>query len=56
MKRTKSNYENYLNELGIPEDDKKSNGGRVPDYCKYGSWTRKNDTIAFTVGFREFKQ
>ncbi len=55
MKRTKSNYERYLNEIGTPEDDKKSNGGRIPDYCKYGSWTRKNDPIAFEVGFGEWK-
>lgn len=26
MKKTKQNYELYLNEIGTPEDDKKSNG------------------------------
>lgn len=36
MKKTKSNYEKYLNEIGIPENYKKSNGGRVPDYANYG--------------------
>jgi hypothetical protein len=56
MKNTKSNYEKYLNEIGTPEDDKKSNGGRIPNHSKYGNWMRKNDPIAFEVGFREFKQ
>lgn len=55
MKKTKSNYELYLNEIGTPEDDKKSNGGRVPDYANYGVWLRKNDPIAFQVGFREWE-
>ena len=31
MKRTKKEYENYLNEFDVPDHDKKSNGGRVPD-------------------------
>lgn len=54
MKKTKSNYEKFLNEIGVPEDDKRSNGGRVPDYANYGKWLRKNDPIAFEVGFREW--
>ena len=55
MKVTRANYEAYLNEIGTPELEKKSNGGRVPDRSKYGSWLRKNDPIAFEVGFREWK-
>ncbi len=55
MKKTKSNYEKHLNEIGTPEDDKESNGGRVPDHCKYGNWLRKNDPIAFEVGYREYQ-
>jgi len=55
MKPTKAEYESYLSNLGVPEDDKKSNGGRIPDCANYGSWTRKNDPIAFEVGFGEFK-
>lgn len=51
---TKKNYENYLNGFPIPEDDKKSNGGRIPDDAKYGTWLRKNDTIAFNVGYNEY--
>lgn len=54
MKRTRINYERYLNELDIPFHDQKSNGGRIPDYCKYGSWLRKNDPIAFYVGYNEW--
>lgn len=52
-KVTKESYVNFLNEVGTPDDDKKSNGGRVPDNCKYGSWLRRNDPIAFSVGYRE---
>lgn len=55
MKKTKQNYEKWLNELGTPEDDKKSNGGRIPDCSNYGGWPRVNDPIAFEVGFREWK-
>jgi hypothetical protein len=50
----KNDYEKYLNEIGIPEDDKYSNGGRIPDRCKYGTWLRRNDPIAFNVGYFEF--
>lgn len=54
MNNSKKSYENYLNEIGIPEDDKLSNGGRIPDHAKYGTWTRKNDPIAFNVGYGEY--
>ena len=47
-------YVNYLNEIGIPEEDKRSNGGRIPDHSKYGAWLRKNDPIAFNVGYHDF--
>ena len=56
MKITKQSYINYLNEIGIPKDDLKSNGGRIPDYIGYGDWLHKNDPIAFNVGFNEFVQ
>lgn len=55
MKRTRTAYEKYLNNLGVPEDDKKSNGGRIPDCTNYGGWCRRNDPIAFEVGFSEWK-
>lgn len=51
IKKTKIKYQEYLNELGIPEADKKSNGGRIPDSSKYGDWVRKNDPIAFSTGY-----
>lgn len=50
---TRKEYAEWLNELGVPEDDKQSNGGRIPDNAKYGEWTRRNDPVAFNVGFQE---
>jgi hypothetical protein len=44
-------YINYLNEIGVPNNDKKSNGGRIPDTAKYGNWLYKNDPIAFNSSF-----
>ena len=55
MKATKNLYVDYLNEIGCPLDDLKSNGGLVPDSCNYGNWLRKNAPIAFEVGYSEFK-
>ncbi len=52
----KKQYEEYLNEIGTPDHDLKSNGGRIPDHCKYGTWLRKNDPIAFEVGFNDWKR
>lgn len=52
-KISKKDYQDYLNEMGTPEDDKYSNGGRVPDSSNYGDWMRKNDPIAFEVGYQE---
>lgn len=46
-------YEEYLNGFEIPDGDKKSNGGRIPDHVPYGSWLRRNDPIAFQVGYAE---
>lgn len=53
-KKYKKEYEEYLNDHSIPEDDKRSNGGRIPDHVKYGTWLRRNDPIAFSVGYNEF--
>lgn len=55
MKRTKKEYEEWLNELEIPEHDMKMHGGRIPDNANYGSWLRRNDPIAFEVGFDEWE-
>ncbi len=47
-------YEEYLNEFGVPEEEKKSMGGLIPDRCtKWGSWLRKRDPVAFNVGRQE---
>lgn len=54
MKKTEYRYIAYLNEIGIPEDDKKSNGGRIPDHIGYGSWLKRHDSIAFYVGYHEY--
>lgn len=51
IKKTKTKYQEYLNEIGIPEDNKKSNGGLIPDSAKYGDWLRKNDIIAFNSSY-----
>ena len=50
---TRKQFEEYLNEHGIPLDDLKSEGGRIPDTAKYGRWLRKNDPVAFNVMFEE---
>jgi hypothetical protein len=55
MKKTKQSFEEWLNELEIPFEDLKSNGGRIPDCSKYGTWLRKNDSIAFNVAFQEWE-
>ena len=47
-------YEDWLNELGVPDKDLESNGGRIPDGDKYGSWLRRNDPIAFRVGYDDW--
>lgn len=52
---SKISYERHLNQLGIPEDDKKSKGGKIPDYVKYGTWLRVNDPEAFEAGYQEWK-
>jgi hypothetical protein len=50
----RSDYVDWLNELDIPKDDKKSNGGRIPDNADYGKWLQRNDPIAFNVGYNEW--
>jgi chromosome segregation ATPase len=54
---SKNDYVEYLNEIGVPEEDHPENGGRVSYKFinRYGEWLRKNDPIAFEVGYREWK-
>lgn len=52
-KYTRQAYTEYLNELGAPQDDLRSNGGRIPDTnTKYGKWLRLNDPISYETGFQ----
>ena len=51
---TKRDYQEWLNELEVPSSDCKSAGGRIPDYAKLGDWMRRNDPIAFRVGYMEW--
>lgn len=51
---SRGQYVEYLNEVGIPELDKKSNGGMIADTVKYGNWMRRNRLIEFEVGFNEW--
>ena len=51
---TRTDYERFLNDLGVPEEDRRSNGGRISDHAAYGTWTRREDPVAFNVGYNEF--
>jgi hypothetical protein len=55
-KKTKKMYEENLNNMGVPDYELKSKGGRIPDHVKYGSWLRKHDFIAFEVGYMAFQR
>lgn len=52
---SKISYERHLNQNGIPEDQKKSKGGRIPDYVKYGTWLRVNDPDFFESTYQAWK-
>ena len=52
--KSKKTYEIMLNTIGVPEAEKKSNGGRVKDNVLYGSWLRRNDPIQFEVCHNEY--
>ncbi len=53
---SKQDYTEWLNELEVPNEDLKSNGGRIPDNADYGDWMRRNDPIAFNVGLNEYRR
>ena len=48
-------YERHLNQQGIPEEQKKSSGGHIPDYVKYGTWLRVNDQELFEKSYQAWK-
>jgi hypothetical protein len=53
---TQAEYIEWLNELGVPREDMRSEGGRIPDNAQYGAWIKRNDPVAFNVGFQEWKR
>jgi hypothetical protein len=38
-----------LNQQGIPDMEKKSNGGLVPDFAQYGTWLKNNNPSRFNA-------
>jgi hypothetical protein len=52
-KYTRQDHAKWLNEIPVPFEDLRSNGGRIPDNARYGEWMRRNDPIAFNVSFQE---
>ncbi len=52
---SKISYERHLNQIGIPDDQKKSKGGLIPDYVKYGTWLRVNNPDFFERTYKEWK-
>jgi len=55
-KAGRDGYEEWLNELGCPDDDMAPDG-RVPvsHMNSYGTWLRQNDPIAFNVGLHKYE-
>lgn len=52
---SKAEYENSINDIPVPHEETQSAGGRIPDHTtRYGSWLRRNDPIAFEVGYQEW--
>ncbi|HAJ99898.1 MAG TPA: hypothetical protein DCM62_07720 [Bacteroidales bacterium] len=49
-------YERHLNQEGIPSELKKSNGGIIPDYVKYGTWLRVNNPTVFEADYAAWKK
>lgn len=51
---TKTDFQYFLNEVGTPENELRSNGGVVPDDSKWGRWLRVRDPIRFNVEFNDW--
>lgn len=57
MKKTKKEYENYLNEIGLSlDEDYFIIGGKKRKSGKYGTMLRKHDPIAFEVGYNDWER
>lgn len=56
-KLTLKQIEERLNEAETPDHDHPDSGGRVPWGMenRYGSWLRRNDSIAFEIAARELR-
>lgn len=50
---TRAQLEEYLNTLDVPAEDRKSEGGRIPDAARFGSWLRRNDPVAFEAALSD---
>jgi hypothetical protein len=51
-RKTRKRYESYLNKfVGMGQSD-----SRIPEHALYGTWLRRNDPIAFSVGFGEWSR
>lgn len=47
-------YLEFLNELGVPFEDLRSNGGNIPDDADYGDWIRRHDKVGWNMGYQEY--
>lgn len=56
MKKTKKEYENYLNEIGLSLDEDRFIIGGKKRNGKYGAMLRKHDPIAFSVGYNDWRR
>lgn len=52
---SKISYERHLNQSGVPDKERKSKGGIIPDYVKYGTWLRVNNPDKFIKGYEAYK-
>lgn len=58
MAKTKKDYERYLNELPASYEMCWIGGKNIfyNQRCKYGSYMRKHDPIAFECGFNDWRR
>lgn len=56
MKKTKKEYEKYLNEIGLSLDEDHFIIGGKKRKGKYGTMLRKHDPIAFSVGYNDWRR
>ena len=54
MRKTRKQYERYLNEIGECLDEEKFIVGGKMRRGKYGTMMRKHDPVCFNVGYSEY--